>query len=109
MQEHITLSYPDVTAIGTAIDAYKAAGLDVQISELDVQIEADETVEAQATRYADLFTLFKDKSDKISNVTVWGINDGSSWKSAKRPLLFYDDLTPKPAFDSILGLVTSQS
>lgn len=109
MQEHITLSYPTVTAIGSAIDAYKTAGLDVQISELDVQIEADETVEAQATRYADLFTLFKDKSDKISNVTVWGINDGSSWKSAKRPLLFYDDLTPKPAFDSILGLVTSQS
>lgn len=109
MQEHITLSYPTVTAIGSAIDAYKTAGLDVQITELDVQIEADETVEAQATRYADLFTLFKSKSDKISNVTVWGINDGSSWKSAKRPLLFYDDLTPKPAFDSILGLVTSQS
>lgn len=109
MQEHITLSYPTVTAIGSAIDAYKTAGLDVQITELDVQIEADETVEAQATRYADLFTLFKSKSDKISNVTVWGINDGSSWKSAKRPLLFYDDLTPKPAFDSILGLVTPQS
>ena len=109
MQEHITLDYPNTANIGTAIDAYFDEDLDVQISELDVQIEADETVEAQATRYADLFTLFKSKSDKISNVTVWGINDGSSWKSAKRPLLFYDDLTPKPAFDSILGLVTPQS
>ena len=103
MQEHISLTYPMVANIGAAIDAYKAAGLDVQITELDVQIEADETVEAQADRYADLFTLFKSKSDKISNVTLWGIDDGTSWRKAKRPLLFYSDLTPKPAFNSVLA------
>ena len=93
MQEHISLTYPTVANIGAAVDAYKTAGLDVQITELDVQIEADETVEAQTDRYEALFTMFKSKSDKISNVTLWGIDDGTSWRKAKRPLLFYSDLT----------------
>lgn len=106
MQEHITLSYPTVSNIGAAIDFFNGEGLDVQITELDVQIDEDQSLAAQADRYADLFTLFKNKSNSISNVTLWGINDGSSWKSAKRPLLFYDDLTPKPAFESVLGVVT---
>lgn len=105
MQTHGTLTNPDLDALGAAIDAYHNAGLDVQITELDVQIESNESLSAQADRYAALFTLFKEKADAISNVTLWGINDGNSWKSEKRPLLFYDDLTPKPAFDSILGLV----
>lgn len=106
MQEHVTLTYPTVNSIESAITAYHGLGLDVQITELDVQIEADETLAAQASRYQALFSLFKNNSSSISNVTLWGINDGDSWKSEKRPLLFYDDLTPKPAFDSVLGVVT---
>lgn len=102
MQEHVTLSYPTVASIGTAIDVFAAAGLDVQITELDVQIDDTQTFEEQAARYAALFTLFKEKSSKISNVTIWGVNDGDSWKSAKRPLLFYDNLTPKPAYYAVL-------
>lgn len=106
MQEHVTLTYPTVTNIQSAIEYYANLNMDVQITELDVQIDEDQTLSAQADRYEALFNLFKNKSASISNVTLWGINDGSSWKSAKRPLLFYDDLTPKPAFDSVLGLVT---
>lgn len=102
MQEHVTLSYPTIASIGSAIDFYAGKGLDVQITELDVAIDDDQTFAAQATRYAALFTLFKQKSSKISNVTLWGVNDGDSWKSAKRPLLFYDNLTPKPAYYAVL-------
>lgn len=106
MQEHVTLTYPTETNIQSAITKFANEELDVQITELDVQIDDDQSLAAQADRYEDLFTLFKNKSDSISNVTLWGINDGSSWKSAKRPLLFYDDLTPKPAFNKVLGVVT---
>ena len=102
MQEHVTLTYPTINAIQNAIEFFATEIGEVQITELDVQIEANETEEAQAERYAALFNLFKDNSSALTNVTVWGINDGNSWRSDKRPLLFYDDLTPKPAFQSVL-------
>ena len=104
MQEHITLTYPTVSSIGSAIDYYADQSLDVQITELDVQIDEDQTLAAQADRYEALFTLFKEKSSKLSNVTLWGVNDGDSWKSQKRPLLFYDNLTPKPAYFAVLDV-----
>ena len=106
MQEHVTLSNPQISSIQSAIEFFADEGLDVQITELDVQIDENQTLAAQAERYEALFTLFKNNSASISNVTLWGINDGNSWKSAKRPLLFFDDLTPKPAFESVLGVVT---
>lgn len=108
MQTHGTLTSPNLDELQDAIIYYFAEGLDVQITELDVQIEANQSLEAQAERYAALFTLFKDNADKISNVTFWGINDGNSWKSDKRPLLFYDDLTPKPAFFSVLDVANAE-
>ncbi len=109
MQEHVTLTYPAISDIGAAIDYYAGKGFKVQITELDVQIEANESLTAQANRYEALFTLFKSKSPKITNVTLWGINDGNSWKSSKRPLLFYDDLTPKPAYNSVLKVAKANS
>lgn len=108
MQEHATLTYPSVDSIRSAITAYAGASLDVQITELDVQIDESDSLETQADRYGDLFTLFKEKSDSISNVTVWGINDGDSWKNQQRPLLFFDDLSPKPAFDTVLNVAKSE-
>lgn len=104
MQEHATLNYPAIADVSSAIDAYAKMKLDVQITELDVQIDESDSLTEQATRYGDLFTLFKEKSDSISNVTVWGINDGDSWKDQKRPLLFFDDLSPKPAFNTVLDV-----
>lgn len=105
MQEHVTTEYPSINNIEIAIDGYAEEDLDVQITELDVQIDENQSLTAQEARYVELFTLFKEKSDSITNVTLWGINDGSSWKSAKRPLLFFDDLTPKAVFYSVLGVV----
>lgn len=103
MQEHVTLSYPAVSSIESAIDVFaEEMELDVQITELDVQIDEDQTFTQQANRYKALFTLFKEKSSAISNVTLWGVNDGDSWKNEKRPLLFYDNLTPKPAYFAVL-------
>jgi endo-1,4-beta-xylanase len=34
----------------------------------------------------------------IATVTLWGLNDGRSWRASPYPLLFDDDLTAKPAF-----------
>ena len=70
------------------------------------------TVEQQLTaRYAELFTLFYNKRDKISRVTLWGVHDGMSWKNdypiANRtnyPLLFDRNKQAKPALKAIRAI-----
>lgn len=104
IQGHMTINASLIAGMESAIETLSDEELDVQITELDVQIEATQSLAAQADYYKNLFKMLKNNSSSISNVTVWGINDGNSWKSEKRPLLFYDDLTPKPAFESVLGV-----
>lgn len=65
--------------------------------------------QALADRYAELFSLFYRKRDKIDRVTFWGIHDGMSWKNYRPvpdrtnyPLLFDRDRKPKPAFEAVL-------
>ncbi len=69
-------------------------------------------VEAQlAARYAELFRLFHRKRDVIDRVSVWGIEDGMSWKNdypvpgrTNYPLLFDRQGQPKPALDAVLAV-----
>ncbi|MCM1245776.1 MAG: endo-1,4-beta-xylanase [Roseburia sp.] len=105
IQGHLALDDSVLSDLQSAIQTLGIEGLDVQITELDVQLKDNQSLEDQADFYEELFTLFKNNSDLISNVTVWGINDGDSWKSTGCPLLFYDDLTPKPAFERVLSVV----
>ena len=65
-------------------------------------------------RYRDLFTLFRDHSEHIQRVTFWGVHDGVSWKNnwpvpgrTNHPLLFDRDGEPKPSFDAVMGVASS--
>jgi endo-1,4-beta-xylanase len=69
----------------------------------------DEVQKQLADRYAELFRIFKRKSDKIARVTLWGLHDGMSWKNdypiPKRtnyPLLWDRNRKPKPALEAVL-------
>lgn len=62
-------------------------------------------------RYEELFRIFYRKKDKIARVTLWGVQDGMSWKNGypipnrtNYPLLWDRDLNPKPAFKAILKI-----
>lgn len=62
-----------------------------------------------AERYEELFKIFYKKRDKIDRVTLWGINDGMSWKNnypipgrINYPLLFDRNKKPKQAYNAVL-------
>ena len=64
-----------------------------------------------AKRYAELFSIFYKRRDKIARVTLWGVNDGMSWKNdypipgrTNYPLLWSGDLLPKPALPAVLNV-----
>lgn len=60
-------------------------------------------------RYEELFRIFYNKREKIERVTLWGVQDGMSWKNdypipgrTNYPLLWDRNRNPKPALNAIL-------
>jgi len=106
MQSHLKLSYPTLDGYEDAIRAYSALGLEVQITELDVDVK-DNSNAAQlelAERYRSLMEcIINCKKDgcNITAVVFWGITDSTSWIGGY-PLLFDEDYCAKPAFYAVL-------
>ena len=120
--------------IEEAIIAFHAEGMQVAITELDIDVVTRKTSGAEvgtreqggddpyakglpadlqqrlADQYAKLFTLFLKHRDKITRVTFWGLHDGRSWlnyfpsKRTNHPLLWDRSLQPKPALSAVLEL-----
>jgi endo-1,4-beta-xylanase len=120
---------PSIETIEAAFKAYAGTGCKIIISEMDintrngfrnsglgltrddsVQGNADASAEALAKRYGELFDLFVKYRNDIHAVTVWGLDDGTSWLRGGQPLLFSSNdpktgergITPKPCYYSVL-------
>jgi endo-1,4-beta-xylanase len=108
MQGHIGMRYPALADFQNAIVTLGGSGLEIQITELDIDLAAnrEEDLAELASRYKQLVTMFRSVKGQslanITNVTVWGLTDDGSWlngaSGAKYPLLFDRYLCPKDAF-----------
>lgn len=106
MQSHLQLSYPTVAVYEETIRAYNELGLEIQITELDVNVKdnSNATQLALAERYRSLMECIvncKNDGCNITAVVFWGITDSTSWIGGY-PLLFDDDYQAKPAFYAVL-------
>lgn len=140
MQGHWGLETPSLEEIENSIIEYASLGVKVSITELDIDVLPnprgvsgaeitqnaqlsdelnpyknglpDDVAEALAKRYADIFKIFYKHRDKIDRVTLWGVNDGDSWKNGfpvrgrtNYPLLFDRKNERKKAYYAILNEV----
>ena len=71
----------------------------------------DSMQKALALRYAELFSIFYKRRDKIARVTLWGVHDGMNWKNdypvpgrTNYPLLWDRQHKQKPAFYAVLNI-----
>jgi endo-1,4-beta-xylanase len=106
-QGHVRIQAPTLAAIERSLVAFGDTGVEVLVSELDVDVlppasqnqGADLSVSAElsarlnpyveclpadvaeqaAARWASLFGLFAAHSDVVRAVTLWGVADGYSW------------------------------
>ena len=125
MQCHYHLGNFDMDQLDESIKAYSALGLDVQITEFDVDIYdrtqsnftnyetyksvPQEVLDIQATIYGRAFEVFRKNKDKISNVTFWGVYDGNTYMNdnpdygmlTNYPYIFDVLEDKKPAFYAI--------
>ena len=106
MQSHLQMSSPTISGYEETIKAYAETGLEVQITELDINLK-DNSRSAQlelAERYRQVMeTIVKCKKNgaNITAVVFWGITDATSWIGGY-PLLFDEDYQAKPSFYAVL-------
>lgn len=122
MQSHVDVKAPTVKEYGDALEAFLAAGYEIQITELDFTINFDTDGKNPTYSYDDenetdadqeLFVkklmetiITKQKNrDKtvnpkgITSITLWGLCDSTSWRAQCEPLLFAENITePKASF-----------
>lgn len=143
MQGHLTFDFPTVDAFEKSLVAFAETGVKVMITELDlsalpspwanVGANISDAVAYEATmnpyvdgipedayakweaHYMDFFNLFVKHSDKISRVTLWGVNDTQSWKNGfpvrgrtDYPLLFDRKFEPKPIVEKLFNMTKAQ-
>jgi len=97
---------PDQSTLQRAMRRFTSLGLDVEITELDVQLNRGRRVAdplaAQADAYAAAGAACQ-ATPRCTGVTVWGVTDKWSWKTpAGRADLFDADGRAKPARAALL-------
>ncbi len=122
MQCHVNLYYPTIDLVKEAIEMYASLGLRIHITEMDIshfRFDDTQVLESpdphleklHAKAYGDYFKVFREYSDYIDNVTLWGVSDRYTWlddfpvKNRKNwPLLFDENGDAKPALYSIMDI-----
>ncbi|NES37094.1 1,4-beta-xylanase [Micromonospora sp. PPF5-17] len=101
-QSHFNSGSPYPSNYRTTLQNFAALGVDVQITELD--IEGSGTT--QATTYGN---VVKDclAVSRCNGITVWGIRDSDSWRSSGTPLLFDGNGNKKPAYTAVLDALNA--
>ena len=73
-----------------------------------------EMEQRMADRYAELFAIYLKHADLIDRVTFWGVTDEGSWMNnfpirgrTAYPLLFNRGGTPKPAYNAVLEVAST--
>lgn len=129
-QTHVSVSGPSFEEEDKALTDLETLGLPIHITELDVNgaqggqrsDSGDVAANALTTQgglvsdantkladaYARLFRAFLKHDKYVKVVTLWGVNDGVSWRAQGHPLLFDAQDQPKPAFDAVIQVATGQ-
>ncbi len=106
MQAHYGLS-TNPENVKLSLERFASLGVEVSVTELDImagnnfQLSEKES-KAQAYLYAQLLKIYKDHAKNIARVTVWGMDDGTSWRANQNPLLFDKNLQAKPAYYGVI-------
>ena len=95
--------------LGTSLDAtyqqniqrFADLGVDVQITELDVQQGGNQAAIFASVTRACLAVA------RCTGITVWGIRDTDSWRTGANPLLFDGNGNKKAAYTSVLNALNA--
>jgi endo-1,4-beta-xylanase len=110
LQAHYWTDHLNPQDVEDTIIRWIETGAEISVTELDIPAgswrgykELDEEEERkQARLYAELFLIYMKYSEHIARVSIWGIDDDTSWRRQGSPLLFDGDGNAKFAFYAVL-------
>lgn len=120
MQGHWNINYPSNQLLTDALEKYKSAGVEIQVTELDVSVYNANTdpqttytsglEQNQATAYGRYFNIFRSYKGTITGITFWGVADDNSWLDnfpvagrKNYPFLFDAAYNPKLAYFTVIN------
>ena len=124
MQEHHNTGVT-AASIRATLNLFKPLGVKLTVSEIDVlgqgwsefssvgqgaNKHTQSTVTnngllTQADLYRQYMVVYMDFKDIIERISIWGITDSQSWRSAGLPLLFDNNGKAKPAYYKFAGAI----
>ncbi|KAB2341651.1 endo-1,4-beta-xylanase [Actinomadura rudentiformis] len=104
LETHLTFSPPEPGVITDIVKSYKALGLQVAITEMDVHLTPlpdNGEFGNQAEIYGKIVNEALDAG--VRDISFWGFTDkhAYTWVPGAKPLVFDDKYRPKPAFFAI--------
>ncbi|MFI7431302.1 endo-1,4-beta-xylanase [Micromonospora sp. NPDC049836] len=102
LQSHFNSGSPYPGNYRTTLQNFAALGVDVQITELDIEGSGS----TQAATYGN---VVKDclAVSRCNGITVWGIRDSDSWRASGTPLLFDGNGNKKQAYTAVLDALNA--
>ena len=97
LQSHFNAQSPVPSNYQTTLSSFAALGVDVQITELDIEGSGS----AQADNYRRVVEACLAVS-RCTGISVWGVRDTDSWRAGGTPLLFDGNGNKKAAYNSTL-------
>ncbi len=102
LQSHFNAQSPVPNNYQTTLSSFAALGVDVQITELDIEGSGS----SQAENYRKVVQACLNVS-RCTGITVWGVRDTDSWRSGGTPLLFDGSGNKKAAYTSVLNTLNA--
>lgn len=119
LQQHVNLKAPTVAEMDQALARFAELGLEIHVTELDVDMNPDgkagvltgDMAQRQAQRYRELFAVYRKYAGTVTAVMTWNVTDADSWLRRRPgkppmvnwPLLFDESGRPKAAHQALLA------
>ncbi|GIG40579.1 endo-1,4-beta-xylanase [Cellulomonas phragmiteti] len=104
VQSHFNAQSPVPSNYQTMLSSFAALGVDVQITELDIEGSGS----AQAENYRRVIQACLNVP-RCTGISVWGVRDPDSWRAYGTPLLFDGNGNKKPAYTAVLDTLNAAS